>query len=217
MSCYRQKFSYTRVHAVRSLIRNISVLVFLFPEYVWYIILIIYYVNTWDDFASPWTPEATLTHLSKRFCSFDAMQSSWPAEKLNVESNDLWSETRKIEKEYVQTELMCNVWSTCEAFFFFFCRGHSEVCCWKSWFPDVSSGPDLCKVRRLNGGGRRRLAALLIEKVQMLIPSRHTKRFSSHCGSVVSPLLIPSSCSQGSQCAAHRLFAFQADLMTAKT
>lgn len=66
---------------------------------------------------------------------------------------------------------MCNVWSICETF----CHGHSEACCWTSWFPDVSSGPDLCKVRSLHSGGRRWLSALLIEEAQMLIQSQYTK------------------------------------------
>ena len=127
-----------------------------------------------------------------RFCSFDAMQSSWPGEKSNAESSDIWSEACEIEKEYVQTELMYNVWSICAAF----CHGHSEVWCWRSWFPDVSSGPDLCKVRSLHSGGRRWLSALLIEEVQMLIQFQYTKYFSFHVAGIVNPLLIHSSCSQ---------------------
>lgn len=71
--------------------------------------------------------------------------------------------------------------TTCGPFVKSFCYGHSEVWCWTSWFPDVSSGPDLCKVRSLHSGGRRWLSALLIEEVQMLIQSQYTKYFSFHC------------------------------------
>lgn len=57
--------------------------------------------NTWGNIDANSLSSAALC-LLMRFCSFDAMQSSWPGEKSNVESHDIWSEACKTEKEYVQ-------------------------------------------------------------------------------------------------------------------
>lgn len=115
------------------------------------------------------------------------------------QENQMWKAmTYEVRPVRLKKNMSKPNWCTmCGPFEKPFCHGHSEVWCWTSWFPDVSSGPDLCKVRSLHSGGRRWLSALLIEEVQMLIQS-HYKLSISLCtiAGAMNPLLSHSSCLQ---------------------